>query len=189
MWYNIKAKVVDFFADIRFYWCGIILFGDSHYKIKGPHMRHILDIIQPGDVLLRRYDHYLGSVVIKGFWSHAAFYAGEDNVIHMLGKGITKEDILTFMRTDHVAVLRPKDPTLIPQAIELANQQLGKGLINNGPRNIQYDYDFDTDKPDKQYCTEFVNYIFGRPIDKKVITPDDVLVSDFFNIISFVMGK
>ena len=181
MWYTIKAKILSFFSDIRLYWCGVILFGDSHYKIKGPYMRKVLDQIQPGDVFLRKYDHYLGSVLIKGFWSHAAIYIGNDQVIHMLGKGINKEDILTFMRADHIAILRCKEESLIPIAIEKAEEQFGKNL-SAGNKNIAYDYDFNTNRPDKFYCTEFTNFIFGNPIKKDMILPDDFLNSIFSKI-------
>ncbi len=184
MWYTIKVKVISFFADIRFYNFGIILWGDSHYNLKGPHMRLILDLVEPGDILLRKYDHYLGSRLIKGFWSHAAVYVGDNQVVHMLGDGIVKEDILTFMRCDHVAILRCRDESLIPKAIDLANCQMGKNLIARGTRGIKYDYDFEAGD-DKFYCTEFVSFCFGHPKFEKMgkfILPDDFLHSIFDKI-------
>jgi len=87
MWYNFKKWFLRWFSDIRLYKGGIIFFGDSHYDIKGKETREILDIIQPGDVFLRRYDHYLGSILIQGYWSHAGIYVGDNSVIHMIGKG------------------------------------------------------------------------------------------------------
>lgn len=39
--YKIKSNIIRFFSNIRIYEGGIILFGDSHYAIKGPHMREI----------------------------------------------------------------------------------------------------------------------------------------------------
>lgn len=174
VWYTIKTKLISFFADIRLYWCGIILFGDSHYKIKGPHQRQILDLIQPGDVLLRRYNHYVGSVLVSGHYSHAAMYSGDNKVIHMLGDGITQEDILVFMRCDDMALLRCKDSDLALPAAQKAKEQLEK--------DIEYDYDF-TDAPDKFYCTEFVSFCFGYPEfynkEGKYIYPDDFLASIF----------
>ena len=78
MWYNFKKWFLRFFSDIRLYKGGLIICGDSHYKIKGKETREILDIIQHGDVILRRYDHYLGSVLISGYYSHAAIYIGKN---------------------------------------------------------------------------------------------------------------
>jgi uncharacterized protein YycO len=181
-WYDIKSKVVSWAADIRIYPGGIILWGDSHYDIKGPQMRQILDNLQPGDILLRRYSHYLGSVTIPGYWSHVAMYVGGDYwVIHMLGEGIVKEDILTFMRCDDVCILRSKDESLIQPAIDKAWEQLEKGA--------DYDYNFDDSEIDKFYCCELVEFCYGYPINPenargiKAILPDAFMESDKFETI------
>lgn len=171
--YTIKASIVNFIADIRLYKGGIILYGDSHYDIKGPTARKIIDALEPGDVLLRTYKHYLGSILTKGYWSHAAIYVGNNNVIHMLGDGITTEDILTFTRCDDIAILRSKDLELISIAIEKANSYMAE--------DIEYDYDFDK-KADKFYCTEFIWQCYSCPIIEDVgrfILPDDFLKSIF----------
>jgi len=168
-----KDKLIAWAADIRIYFGGIILFGDSHYQIKGHHMREILGILEPGDVLLRRYSHYIGSLLVPGYWSHAAFYSGDDDVIHMLGKGITKEDILTFMRCDDIGILRCKNNNLIQPAIgkaeELHEQKIG------------YDYDFKCDNKNL-YCSEFIYSIFGEPEEikfSKFVLPDDLMCNLF----------
>lgn len=177
--YNIKSKVISFVADIRFYWFGVVLWGDSTYKIKGDDMRAVLDLIEPGDVLLRRYSHYLGSVILPGHYSHAAFYAGDNKVIHMLGEGILKEDILTFMRCDDLAILRARSKVSKFQATAKAEEFLAD--------EIEYDFNFDSSNTELLYCTEFVDNIFGYPIRKKDLTkkvmPDDFLESDFFRLI------
>jgi hypothetical protein len=149
---RIQDKLLAWFADIRIYWGGIILFGDSHYKIKGPHTREIMEVLKPGDVLLRRYDHYLGSLLLKGYWSHAAIYVGDNQVIHMLGEGITKEDILTFCRTDDVCILRCADSDRVQKAIDEANRQFSMGT--------KYDYDFSMSTK-KLYCSELVHHVYG----------------------------
>lgn len=164
-------KTLALVADIRVYAGGLILWGDSHYKIKGPHQREILGTVKAGDILLRRYEHYLGSVTIPGYWSHAALYVGDDMIIHMLGDGITKEDILTFMRCDDIAILRCSDEARVTEAIHAAETEYTKGT--------EYDYRFDSACPDHLYCTELVNNVFGqlsyeRGI-KNWILPDDML--------------
>jgi len=181
-WYNFKKKFVSWVADIRIYPGGVILFGDSHYHLKGHHMRDILDNLKPGDVLLRRYSHYLGSVTIPGYWSHAALYVGDSDVIHMLGDGITKEDILTFMHCDDLCILRCPDEKLVEEAINKAYTQLASG--------VEYDYDFDTDSDDKFYCTEFVEYCYGYPsrrdrsfFEIKSILPDAFLSYEMFEMV------
>jgi hypothetical protein len=169
--YNIKSKFIAWVADIRIYaWPMFFIFaGDSHYKIKGPDQRKILTLLKPGDILLRRYNHYLGSLTIKGYWSHAALYVGDDQVIHMLAEGTVKEDILTFMRCDNIMILRLKDTDVPVKAIEKAYKFLKEG--------IEYDYDFDYSSPKRLYCTEMVDNCIGYVIKKtypeeKFILPD-----------------
>lgn len=179
-WYKIKSKIMNFFGDIRIYPGGIIIAGDSHYDFKGPHMRAVLNNIQRGDVLLRRYSHYLGSVLIKGYFSHAAIYVGDNSIIHMLGGGIDKEDILTFMRCDDLCILRHDDSELITVAVDKAC-----GFFNQG---IEYDYNFDTASSSKFYCTEFVDNCFDYPVKNEktngtYILPDDYLKSSQFKLI------
>jgi hypothetical protein len=189
--------IVNFLGNIRLYWGGVILFGSSSYKIKGSDMRFILETIEPGDVLLRNYQHYFSSIMIPGYWSHAAMYVGDlegkpNRVIHMLGHGICNEDLLTFMRCDQIAILRPKDPEMIERAIIIALKYLDSGT--------DYDYGFirgDTNL----YCSELIWHCYGKPQDvkfDKYILPDN-LQCEFFdtrydstvhkNVKKFKMGK
>jgi len=177
--YKAKAKTLSFFSDIRFYKGGIVLFGSSSYNVSGTDMRKVINNIQTGDVLLRRYSHYLGSVLIKGYFSHAAIYVGADNVIHMLGEGIDKEDILTFLRCDDICILRFKEREVIKDAVTNAYFYHQHG--------IDYDYDFNADCPERFYCTEFVDFCFDYPVKKnsknKFIVPDDFLESKKFELV------
>ena len=181
LWYKFKRWFLSWSADIRIYPGGIILFGDSHYHLKGDDMREILNVLEPGDILLRRYSHYLGSVLVPGYFSHAAVYVGDDQVIHILGEGITKEDILVFMRCDDMAVLRCTEPDRRDKVISRAWDQLAKG--------VEYDYDFDTDDSSKFYCTEFVEYCLGYPtrersmFEIKQILPDSFMASSVLDLV------
>lgn len=173
---KIKDKFLSWVADIRVYTGGAVFFGASSYGIKGPDMRNILSILHPGDVLLRRYDHYMGTFFIPGYWGHAALYEGADQVLHMLGKGITKEDILTFMRTDHIAILRCEDEEKVKGAIEKAQKLYDQGT--------EYDYEFEAGD-DQLYCSEFIWQIFDKPKEinyKKWILPDNLDCSFFSKI-------
>lgn len=179
LFYKIKSKIIAVLSDVRVYKGGFILFGDSSYKIKGPHMRRILSLIRPGDVLLRRYSNYLGSVTIPGYFSHAAILVDTCNVVHMLGDGVTKEDILTFMRCDDLMILRIKDDSKVNSAIAMVYDILYRG--------IKYDYNFDN-LPKRMYCTELVDVCYGNIIRKKignnkVITPDALIDHDFYDVI------
>lgn len=175
MAYNIKSKIIYFFAHIRFYWLGFMLFGDPGPKIKGPDMRSILDVLQPGDVLLRRFSNTLGSILTPGYFSHAAFYYGDNKVIHMLGEGIVEQDILTFMCCDDVVVLRPPSEKIL-----LAREKSQFYL----KENIEYDYHFDKVSKKRFYCTEFVDNIFDYPV-KSIIKHNDILPDDFLDTADF----
>jgi len=177
LFYDIKAAVINWFSDIRIYPGGFVLFGASSYQIEGKHMRSILNVIRPGDVLLRKYKYYIGSMMIPGYFSHAAIYVGDDSVIHMLGTGIVREDILTFMRCDDITILRADQVAAVYAKIK-AVEFLDKG--------IPYDYDFVSDDS-KFYCTELIDDIYDHPVGRekegKVIIPDDFLSCNFFKVV------
>ena len=176
--YKLKKSLMKFFSDIRMFpYPGfLILWGDINYKVKGPYMRKILNSIRPGDILLRRFDTYLGSVAIPGYWSHAAHYNGDNNIIHMLGKGITKEDILTFMRCDDIALLRYIGKESITEIIDHAKDEV--------VRIVSYDYDFDSKKSNTLYCTELISYLYKLDYpDDKILMPDQFLTEPDFDVI------
>ena len=159
---------VNFFGNIRIYKFGIVILGETSYHIKGPQFRQILDILKDGDVLLRRYDHYIGGLAIPGYWTHAGQYTKDGKVIHMLGDGIAKEDVLTFLRTDHVCVLRCKNPDLIPHAVKKAEDLYDE--------DVEYDYQFKADNK-TLYCSEMIYHDFDMPDEIKFedyILPDDL---------------
>ena len=184
LYYKIKNFIISWAADIRLYMGGFILFGNSYYRIKGHHQRSIMACVQPGDILLRRYDHYLGSWFISlisgSYWSHASVYVGDYNnesyrVIHLLGSGATNDDILTFTRCDDIAVLRCRKPEYIEEAIEIAERHYENGT--------EYDYFFSFDN-DTLYCSEFVKDCYNKAefhdrISERIIYPSDFLNSIF----------
>lgn len=106
-----------------------LVYDPGSYRIKGPESRQIQGALQPGDILLRRYEGYLDGRIIGGAFSHAALYVGQitesdlveappegrtsrhfqtgpEMVSHSTAEGVHLEDILTFVRCDGVAVLR-----------------------------------------------------------------------------------
>lgn len=129
---NLWEKFLTFFGDLKVYAHPFfVVYDPGSYRIKGPDVRQILGLLQPGDILLRGYDNYLDGKFIGGTFSHAGFYygkadtcpfadndprkgffvAGEQMVVHSMAEGVFMEDILTFTRCDKIAILR------LPQAI------------------------------------------------------------------------
>ena len=82
-------------------------------------------------------------------WGHAGLYVGNNQVIHALGKGVVKEDILNFCRTDSICIRRIKaeDPlVVVNRAITFAEDCIGKK------------YDFNFKIGDNKYsCSELIN--------------------------------
>lgn len=126
-------QFISMFGDIKVFrfpfW---IVYDPGSYRVKGPECRKISNILEPGDILLRRYDGYLDSRFIPGVFSHAALYLGNVDetdhasvpeqgivsrcfetgpcqVAHSTAEGVHLEDILTFCRCDDIAVIRLPD--------------------------------------------------------------------------------
>ena len=104
------------------YLCWFV-YKPHHYIMSGPDVRRILDAVQPGDILLRRFDGYVNTRCTPGFWGHGAFCVSKKDVIHAVGVGVIREDIITFCRTDSVALLRVNNatPEMIDRAIACAD--------------------------------------------------------------------
>lgn len=180
-WRITKEAMVDFFGNIRVYPGGIILFGESKYKLKGPDWREILNIIQPGDIVGNAHHNYISSWFITGDFGHVGLYVGDNQIIHVRTDGIVKEDILTFLRADDAFIVRPTDQSIVDVAIQRAYEQLAK--------DVGYDYDFDKQDTEEFYCSEFTDFCTGYILrsgvskDKKYIYPDDYLIpSEHFEI-------
>lgn len=181
MWYKIKSFIIKWFGDILYYKYPLfIVFGHTAYKMKGPDVRDVLNIVQPGDILLRRYDSYISGLMIPGYYTHASIYVGDNNIVHMLGDGIQKEDILTFTRCDSIAIIHCNQEHISKGAIDKTLEILKKG--------IEYDFSFNFSSDKRLSCTELIDYVYNKPkfTRKKedFIMPDDFLSLDkeIFNI-------
>lgn len=145
----IKKKFLDFLATIRFYKTPFfIVFGPRGYKFKDT--LNIFNIVRPGDIILRRYDSYMSSFMIPGYWKHAGIVFDKHTVIHSVGKGVCTEDVLQFCRTDEICILRV--PGLKKEDKEKILNRAAKVLGSN------YDYDFNVKDTSAFYCSELVAF-------------------------------
>ncbi|HEX8709925.1 MAG TPA: YiiX/YebB-like N1pC/P60 family cysteine hydrolase [Pyrinomonadaceae bacterium] len=128
-------RFLTVFGDLKvFRWPLFFLYDPGSYLVKGEDMRQVLELIQPGDVLVRGYVNYLDGYFIPGYFSHAGLYLGEVDrdklgdgwtdeyaplekvkaecksgkqmVIHAMAEGVFMEDLLNFCRCDYMAILR-----------------------------------------------------------------------------------
>ena len=99
-----QSAFLSWFGTLRFYWVsragdmvrlrlpsGFLVENPPAYRMGGRDMEQVLQLIQPGDILLRAYDGYLDGLLIRksaatqmtqiqpyqpGWFTHAALYAG-----------------------------------------------------------------------------------------------------------------
>lgn len=129
-----------------------LVYRPDIHRVRGDDVRKILDIVEPGDILLRRFDNYLNTIFTPGFFGHAGFYAGDNQVVHSVSAGCISEDILNFCRADAVAVLAPHTDTNVNEAIRRAKDY--------ADINVPYDYQF-SEVNKKYYCTELIDVIYN----------------------------
>lgn len=120
--------VLAIFSHLKvFKWPLFLLWDPGSYKVKGDDMREVINLVRPGDLLLRGYRNYLDGYLIPGYFTHIGLFAGkigpehkglvpedaqhlfrtgEQMVIHSTTRGVVLEDILNFCRCDYMAILR-----------------------------------------------------------------------------------
>ncbi|NJO16027.1 MAG: hypothetical protein HC877_09820 [Thioploca sp.] len=116
-----------------------IIYHPHRLAIKGTHTREIMELIKPGDILVRSDNHYLSSLFMRGTFTQVGFYLGEVNetqlkqlakidnptqfkfgkqmVIHASGDQIYLDDLIDFCRCDGLAVMR------FPRQLKLLTSQ------------------------------------------------------------------
>lgn len=183
LFYRLQKKLFTFLGDIKvFGWKHPMWFEiNAHgYQLRGSSYRTLQNLIQPGDILIRRFNGYLSSYMIPGFWSHAGLYIGNDGdkpeqVVHAVSEGVIQEDILDFMRTDYMLVLRlskDKKGKARQKAIEKAKSIVGS----------PYDFGFDFKNTNRFSCTELVDYCYpGIVQGVKRFGKETIVADDFDN--------
>ena len=133
----------------------------------------ILDVLQPGDVIITRHDDAMSNLFLPGFWPHAALYIGPESVIAELDleidpdrrsrwvepvrilearkDGVLLRDPADTLRVDAFTVIRPKLGSLD------LRRALARALSHEGKL---YDFEFDFSRADRLVCTEVVYRAF-----------------------------
>lgn len=108
--YRIWSKFLTVFGDIRYSkYPPFLFYDDVDFAVSGYKIEKIMDIVEPGDVLLRGYDSYLDSLFIKSSkkYSHAGVYIGNGEIIHAIAPNVSKGHLADFCHCDRIAILRP----------------------------------------------------------------------------------
>lgn len=107
--YKLQAKFLTWFGNIKvFKWPLFIVYDPTSFKVTGEQILEILEILEPGDVILRKFDSYADSKFIPGDYSHGAVYVGDNKIIHAVAEGVSEIDAVSFCMCDRICVLRPR---------------------------------------------------------------------------------
>lgn len=121
----------------------------THKKLTYKHVVHLEEIMEPGDILITRTNGELTTLVVPGFWKHAAIYMGNSKTVDAVFAGVSERWLADLiMSTDYVAVMRVKDIDVHGQVdlIEFAQDQIGK----------PYDFEMRGTDISALYCSELV---------------------------------
>ena len=147
---KLKRILLTIFGDIKvFRWPFWIVYDPDMYGMTGAKIRAVLKIIQPGDIILRGYRHYLDGYFIPGKYSHSGIYVGDDMVVHAVAEGVSSIDILEFLMCDICCILRPKSVVAAESAVKKAIGYIG----------TKYDFDFSKGNS-SLYCHELTAISF-----------------------------
>lgn len=144
-WYKWWVKFLTILGRIKVYKTPCYLIYDPNefdYNVRGEQITEIQKIINPGDIVLRGYKHYLDGFLIPGEFSHSGVYIGNNKIIHAIASGVQEIDIIDFFQCDRFCIIRPNGGQ--EKAIERVKKWIGKG----------YDFKFDTNNSSEFYCHE-----------------------------------
>ena len=159
---KLKQKLLTIFGDIKIYkFPFFMIYSPDTFKVKGDQTRKAMELLQPGDIVLRKYVHYLDGYFIPGLYSHSSLYIGDGKIIHAVADGVEYIDVIDFLRCDGFCILRQDDPLAAEVAVAFAKTQEAK--------KAQYDFDFKSDN-NAYYCHELVATAYeGLNITKKPV--------------------
>lgn len=186
--YRLQSRLLNILGDIKvFRWPMFVVYDPKSYRLRGQDFSKIQSCIKKYDVVLRRYDNYLDTYLIPGFWNHAGIYMGHrgdtnGTVVHALAEGVVEETLFDFCKADHLIILRPKFPFSKSDVSERTYSTVGKA----------YDFDFDFHCEDRLSCTELIAHIYSGchhqikqtyTLGRASILPDSIAAANFNNIL------
>ena len=152
--YKLWSKFLTMFGNIKiFKWPMFFIYDPSEYEITGEKQLEILNIIKPGDIILRGYNNYLDGFFIPDplKYSHGGIYIGKNIIIHAISEGVSEINVLDFTKCDRIAIFRPKKYK--NNAIKKA-----KEFLKN---KIPYDFGF-SKNVSSLYCFELCGLSYDK---------------------------
>lgn len=96
--YKIWSKFLTMFGNIKiFKWPLWIVYDPDDFGVTGQNVLDILNILKPGDIVIRGYNKYLDGKMIPNFknniigigFSHGAIYIGNNIIVHAMAEGVS----------------------------------------------------------------------------------------------------
>lgn len=134
-----------------------ITYKPQQHKVNADQIRIILESLEKGDIFLSKHNGYKSNSLIPGFYSHVGLYVGENKIIHSIGEGVVKYDILKFLRCDSIVQLRYNNSN------ELKEYACKKAL-ELYEAGTEYDFDFSKNNQ-SLYCSELINECYKHIFD------------------------
>lgn len=167
--YKIWSKFLTMFGNIKiFKWPLFLVYDPNYFNVGGKQVLDIIQILKPGDIILRGYDCYLDGLFIPDplSYSHGSIYIGNGKIIHAVAEGVSETDIIEFTRCDRIAIFRPKKYQR--SAIKKA-----KDFLKN---NTPYDFGFNN-SVSSLYCFELCGLCYEK------LNIPTITVKKFFGLI------
>lgn len=176
---NLKIAFLFFFGKIRVYrWPMFFVFDPRGYRVDGRQIRIAMESLKPGDVIARRYVNYLDGYFIPGRFSHSGVYIGDGVIVHAMGDGVQKIDVIDFLRCDGFIIFRPVpknaevDPSSVRStAVKTALSYVGRTYDYNFDICEDYSNKFEVEKRTRSvYCHELTRSCFPQ-LDIPTVKP------------------
>jgi uncharacterized protein YycO len=179
----------------------------THKAVTGKQYYEVLPLLKSGHIFVTKIRGELTSVIIPGFWSHAAIYTPQ--VVGNINEFVTEAEDPGVVRTDLVSFLTSKDAFMVLEPIgtpdyvmelaaDLAHRALGE------PYDYKLQVTFCDPIPKAFYCSGLVWWAYDKAckefkfpstfIAKKqlgvfTVSPDDIAKSGRFRIIYDSRGR
>ncbi len=128
-------------------WIGDLMVATKPPRVRSKQILEMLNMIQAGDIICRRYTYYLDSYLIPGKYTHSGIVLSQSEVIHSVAEGVGIIHPMDFVKDcDGFVILRPRyaDKNHSDKATQQALIYLNSAM----------EYDFLFNDPTKLYCHE-----------------------------------
>ena len=131
-------------------WIGDVMLATKPPKTKAANILIMLQSIQPGDIICRKYLYYLDSIFIPGEYSHSGLVVDKHTMIHAIAEGVSTIHPVDYIKdTDGFVIMRPKYET--PEKCKAAIAKAQWHFFNK----TQYDFTFQN-TTNRMYCHELI---------------------------------